>query len=83
MSERADQLANVLLEDDNDEHIKAHDVITKWDNAHKFYLKLIGLEHKRYKLYKEMGEAIGLDRALAHMGHADGNARGRWCDAAR
>lgn len=57
-----------LLEDDYDAHVKAHQHVQKWDGAHSTFKELYRLRKKSMGLYREMGRAIGYERALARMG---------------
>jgi hypothetical protein len=54
---KAEHIVNTLLE-----------TTEKWDNAHRTFKELFGLEKKRHELYKEMGRSIEYHRALAHKG---------------
>jgi hypothetical protein len=65
---KAEEITAVMLEDDYDEHVKAHQMVQKWDNAHGSYVELAKLKRKSHELFREMGQAISLDRALAHKG---------------
>ena len=67
MSE-AGQIVQTLLEDDYDQHVKAYRQVQKWDRAHGSYQELVGRWAERDRLFKEVGHAIALDRALAHKG---------------
>ena len=69
MNERAERVVTALIEDgDHSEHIKAHELVQKWDRAHASYLDLQQKREQADKLHKELGEAVGLRRALAHVG---------------
>ena len=64
----AEHIVKVMLEADHDEHVKAHQLVQKWDNAHNSFAELRKLHQKRNALFRETGEAIGLERALARVG---------------
>lgn len=57
-----------MLETDYDEHVKAHQLVQKWDKAHDSYKKLYRLKHKSMGLFRELGRSIAYERALARVG---------------
>lgn len=61
----AEKIVAKLVEDDQQ---KARDRVEKWDKAHASFGDLSALWAKRDKLQREMGQAIALERALAHSG---------------
>lgn len=67
---KADKIVDKLLEDGEqlDAHVKAHERVQKWDNAHASYQKLYPMKLKAMDLFRQMGRAIGYERALAKVG---------------
>ena len=65
---RAKKIVDTMLDENYDEHVKAHKLVQKWDNAHDSYGKLLALKHKSMGLFREMGTAIAYERALARVG---------------
>lgn len=65
---KAQHVVDQMIGEVYDEHVKAHDRVQKWDKAHGTYKKLYALKHKAMGLYREMGRAIGYERALARVG---------------
>lgn len=57
-----------MLESDYDEHVKAHQLVQKWDGAHRTFADLYALKQKSMGLMKEMGRSIAYHRALARAG---------------
>lgn len=57
-----------MLEDDYDAHVKAHERIQTWDKAHASARQLLGLKQKSLAKFRELGVAIGYERALAKVG---------------
>jgi hypothetical protein len=69
MDRIADKLVSVLLEDDgHSEHMKGWDRIKKWDGAVKSYADLRALQQQAEIKYREMGQALSIERALAYLG---------------
>lgn len=65
----ATAVVNDLLEaEDHDAHIKAYNRIQKLDQAYASYGELAKLRQKADATYRELGQAIGLDRNLAKAG---------------
>jgi hypothetical protein len=64
----ADKIVNELLEDDHSEHVKAWDRVQKWDKAVSTYNDLRVLHREAEMKYREMGQALAIERALAHFG---------------
>lgn len=65
---RAKNIVEKMLGESYDEHVKAHELVQKWDRAHDSFGKLYNLKHKSLGLMKELGTSIGYERALAHVG---------------
>jgi len=65
---KAQDIVDQMLESDYDEHVKAHKLVQTWDNAHASAKQLLGLKRQALDKFKEMGRAIGYERALAHVG---------------
>jgi len=64
----ATALVKMMLEDDYDAHVKAHERIQTWDKAHASARHLLGLKMKSLDLFRELGRSIGYERALARIG---------------
>lgn len=64
----AKTVVKTLLEDDYDAHVKAHERIQTWDKAHASARQLLGLKQKSLSKFRELGVAIGYERALAKVG---------------
>jgi hypothetical protein len=65
---KADQIVTAMLENDHDEHVKAHQLVQKWDGAHRTYKDLAVLKRKSMDLFREFGQGISFERALAYKG---------------
>ena len=65
---KAQAIVKQMLEADYDAHVKAHQLVQKWDKAHGSFQKLYALKHKSMGLFREMGRSIGYERALARVG---------------
>lgn len=65
---KAQNIVGSLLEDDYDAHVKAHEKVQTWDKAHQSARKLLGLKMKSLDKFRELGRAIGYERALARIG---------------
>ena len=65
---KAEQVVATMLEGDFDQHVKAHQRVQKWDNAHRSFQELMALKAKSMDLFKQTGEVIGIEQALAHKG---------------
>ena len=65
---KAQAIVKQMLEADYDAHVKAHQLVQKWDGAHRTFGELYKLKHKSLGLFREMGRAIGYERALARVG---------------
>lgn len=70
---KPESIVNALLEVDHDAHMKAYDRVQKWDKAHSSYKDLWKLKQKAHAKFREIGTAVGYERALARAGltHAD------------
>lgn len=64
----AEAIVNNLLEDDFDAHVKARERVKKWDAAHGSMQKLWPLKQQALAKFRELGRAVGYERALAHVG---------------
>jgi hypothetical protein len=64
----AEAIVNNLLEDGFDAHVKAHERVQKWDAAHGSMQKLWPLKQQSLAKFRELGRAVGYERALAHVG---------------
>lgn len=64
----AEIIVDRLLEADFDAHVKAHERVKHWDAAHDSMQKLWPLKQKSLELFRELGRAMGYERALAHVG---------------
>lgn len=64
----ANVIVGKLLEDDHDQHMKAWNRVQKWDQAHASYKEMAGLKKQAYSLFLELGQALAVERALAHLG---------------
>ena len=65
---RAKKIVEKMLGESYDEHVKAHELVQKWDRAHDSFGKLYNLKHKSLGLMKELGKSIAYERALARVG---------------
>jgi len=65
---KAQDIVDQMLDEAYDAHVKAHERVQKWDKAHGSYQKLWKLKRKAHDLFREMGRAVGYERALAHVG---------------
>lgn len=57
-----------MLGEAYDEHVKAHERIQKWDQAHTSAKKLLGLKIQSLAKFRELGRALAYERALASVG---------------
>jgi hypothetical protein len=65
---KAHAIVNTMLSEAYDEHVKAHELVQKWDKAHDSFGKLYALKQKSMGLFREMGRSIAYERALARVG---------------
>lgn len=64
----AEMIVNAMLGEAYDEHVKAHERVKKWDDAHALYKDLAATKAKAAKLFAQLGVTIGYERALARVG---------------
>lgn len=65
---KAQELVTVLIEAEQDERVKAEQLLQHWDKTHQAYVELSKMRRKVNNLHGELGQTISFNRELARLG---------------